>query len=85
MDEVDIAYIGNISSALASKDIDKLMELVPSISEEDAISYIKSYEDSINEIRNNNRNMIDTSVIYAHLSNLTHDLYRKAHLSGRGK
>ncbi len=83
MDKVDIQYIENIASALASSNISKLIELIPNISEEEANYYIKQYMDTMQEIRNNNRLGINTEKAYSYISKLTHDLYNRANLSGR--
>ena len=56
MDDVDRRYKDSIREALQSKNADKLMELVPSLTEEDAHYYIDSwtanYLETMARIRN---------------------------------
>ena len=43
MDEANLVYIENIKNALQSKDVTKLMELVPTLEERDAITEINEW------------------------------------------
>ena len=82
MDEVDYRYKDSIKEALQTGDINKLMELVPSIDEQEAQDYIdrwqKNYLDTMKKIRMG----LDTAEQEKTSYEITNDLINKASLSG---
>ena len=85
MDDVDYRYKDSIREALQSGNVDRLMELVPSLSEQDAEYYIRAWKQNYSETMQRIRNSQDTT----DLDNATHEmlytLMDKAHLSGYGR
>ena len=82
MDEVDYRYKDSINRALLSKDIDRLMELVPSLSYEEAVDYIDKYQRNYQETMEKIRASQDTMKLDNETHEMLFDLLDKAHLSG---
>ena len=85
MDTVDHKYKDSIREALQHSNVDRLMELVPTISEEDACYYItlwkKNYLETMEKIRNGQ----DTRNLDDETHNMLNELMNKSHLSGYHK
>ena len=82
MDDVDRRYKDSIREALQFGNVSRLMELVHSLSEQDAQSYIdawkENYIDTMYKIRHNQDTMDNDSRVHE----LLNDLLDKANLSG---
>ncbi len=82
MDDVDRRYKDSIREALQSKNADKLMELVPSLTEEDAHYYIDSWTANYLETMARIRNSQDTRELDDQTHQMLWDLMDRANLSG---
>ncbi len=82
MDDVDRRYKDSIREALQSRNADKLMELVPSLTEEDAHYYIDSWTANYLETMARIRNSQDTRELDDQTHQMLWDLMDRANLSG---
>ena len=82
MDNVDYRYKDSIREALQDSDIDRLIELVPSLSEQEAQYYIDSWRLNYLETMQKIRNSQDTTDLDKESHELLFELLDKTHLSG---
>ena len=82
MDDVDYRYKDSIREALQTGNVDRLMELVPSLSEENAQNYIESWKLNYLETMQKIRNGQDTMDLDSQAHEMLFDLMDKSHLSG---
>ena len=82
MDDVDYRYKHSIREALQNGNIDKLMELIPSLSEQDAYYYAEAWKQNYLETMAKIRNSQDTRDLDDKSHEMLFDLMDKAHLSG---
>lgn len=82
MDDVDYRYKDSIREALQTGNVDRLMELVPSLSEENARNYIESWKLNYLETMQKIRNGQDTMDLDSQAHEMLFDLMDKSHLSG---
>ncbi len=82
MDDVDNRYKDSIRDALQSKNTDKLMELIPSLTEEDANYYIDSWTEKYLETMSRIRNGQDTQELDGQMHQMIWNLMDQVHLSG---
>lgn len=82
MDDVDYRYKDSIREALQNGSVYKLMELVPSLSEQDAQYYILAWKQNYLETMQKIRNSQDTMDLDNAAHKMLFDLMDKAHLSG---
>ncbi len=82
MDEVDYRYKDSIKEALQTGNINKLMELVPSIDEQEAQDYMKRWQQNYLDTMKKIRMGLDTSDLEKTSYEIANDLMNKASLSG---
>ncbi len=82
MDDVDYRYKDSIRESLQTENMDKLMELVPSLSEQDAQYYIQTWKQNYLEIMQKIRNGLDTTNLDNEQHEMLFNLIDKAQLSG---
>ena len=82
MDEVDKRYRDSIREALQSKDVDRLMQLVPSLGSSEAQDYIDRYDDLYLKTMAKIRLSKDTQDEIAEMYEILDGLLVKADLSG---
>lgn len=82
MDEVDLRYKDSIREALQSKNVSRLIELVPSLDEQSAVAAIDKWQTNYNSIMEKIRAGQDTTDLSESSINLLYELLDKAHLSG---
>ena len=82
MDEVDYRYKDSIREALQYGNISKLMQFVPSLSEEEAQRYIEEWKQNYLETMQKIRNSEDTTDLTARAHEMLFELMDKSHLSG---
>ena len=82
MDDVDYRYKDSIREALQNENMDKLMELVPSLSEQDAQYYIQTWKQNYLESMQKIRNGLDTTNLDNEQHEMLFYLIDKAQLSG---
>lgn len=85
MDEVDYRYKDSIREALQNGNVSRLIELVPSLSEEDAQKYISRWNENYLETMQKIRNSQDTTNLDNESHELLYDLMDRAHLSGTSR
>lgn len=82
MDTVDYRYKDSIREALQSSDVSRLLELIPSMNQEEAQSYIdqwsRNYQDTMESIRAG----LDTMFLDEKTHQILSTLMEKANLSG---
>ena len=81
MDEVDIRYRDSIREALQSQNADKLIQLVPSLTNEEAQYYIDSWTANYLETMTRIRRGQDTRDLDEQTYQLLGNLMDRAHLS----
>ena len=82
MDEVDKRYRDSIREALSKKDIDKLMQLVSSLSAQAAQSYIDEWTKLDSKTMDKIGHSIDTTAEIERIYEILDGLLLKANLSG---
>ena len=82
MDEVDRRYFDNIRDALNSKNVDKLLSVCTSMSEEEAANYITKWNDISNNMMEKIRASIDTTEESQELYDILYGICEKYPLSG---
>ena len=82
MDDVDKRYKDSIRGALQSKDVSRLMELVPSIDEETARKYIEKWIYNYNETVEKTRSGFNTDFNVEKSWDIINELLDASHLSG---
>ena len=82
MDDVDYGYKDSIREALQNGNVARLMELVPSISEQDAQYYIETWKQNYLETMQKIRNNQDTTDLDNQTFEILFELMDKVHLSG---
>ena len=82
MDEVDYRYKDSIKEALQTGNINKLMELVPSIDEQEAQDYMKRWQQNYLDTMKKIRMGLDTSDLEKTSYEIANDIMNKAKLSG---
>ncbi len=82
MDEVDRRYFDSIRGALDSKSVDKLLSVCTSMSEEEAHSYISSWNNISNDMMKKIKASIDTTKESEKLYDIIYEICKKYPLSG---
>lgn len=82
MDTVDYRYKDSIREALQSGDVNRLLELIPSMNQEEAQSYIDQWSRNYQDIMESIRAGLDTMFLDEKTHQILSTLMEKANLSG---
>ena len=83
MDNVDYRYKDSIREALDNGSVSKLTQLIPSLSEDEAVHYIEKWKLNALETMTKIRSGQDTSELSNSAHNMLYDLLEKANLSAQ--